>query len=243
MVFGTAGVIDSDSRSVRFGTLALIPFGSVHLDHARSTTRSMAPQKKGEDRRVRRTRTLLQSALTSLMIEKGYESITVQEIIERADVGRATFYAHFADKRTLLTSRLEDLRSRLVKEQRAALAASGSGGRALSFSRAMLEHASESLPLWRTLAGRESGAFVMARIHEMLAELVRNDLAAFGLTQRSTDREALVQYLTGGFIALMTWWLSEGAKISVNEIDGRFTKLAIQGVAPFLPTSRRRSGQ
>ena len=176
------------------------------------------------------------------MVEKGYESITVQEIIERADVGRATFYAHFADKRTLLTSRLEDLRARLVKEQRATLAASVDGLHALSFSRAMLEHASESLPLWRTLAGRESGAFVLARIHEMLAELVRNDLAALGLAQRGADREALVQYLTGGFIALMTWWLNDGAKLSVNEIESRFSKLAMQGLAPFLPTSPSRSG-
>jgi AcrR family transcriptional regulator len=197
-------------------------------------------RKKFEDRRVRRTRTLLQNALTSLMIEKGYESITVQEIIERADVGRATFYAHFADKRTLLTSRLEDLRALLLRQQREVAAASGNAGRALSFSRAMLEHASASLPVWRALAGRESGAFVLARIHEMLVELVRNDLVALGLTQRGQEREALVQYLTGGFIALMMWWLSDGAKLSVEEVDSRFGKLAMQGIAPFISTPRYR---
>ena len=67
--------------------------------------------KKAIDRRVQRTRQLLQDALISMMIEKGYEATTVQDIIDRANVGRVTFYAHFADKETLLSSRLEDVRS------------------------------------------------------------------------------------------------------------------------------------
>ena len=200
----------------------------------------MASRKKAEDRRVRRTRALLQNALMSLMIEKGYESITVQDIIDRADVGRATFYAHFADKQSLLSSRLEDLRARLLQEQRA-LTTVRSGAHPLGFSRAMLEHASESLPLWRKLAGEESGAFVLARIHEMLAELVRNDVAAMGCTQRGAEREALIQYLTGGFVALMTWWLNAGARLSVDEIDTRFGKLAMQGLASFVAPSRART--
>ena len=54
--------------------------------------------KKTLDRRVQRTRQLLQDALISMMIEKGYAATTVQDIIGRANVGRATFYAHFADK-------------------------------------------------------------------------------------------------------------------------------------------------
>jgi AcrR family transcriptional regulator len=203
----------------------------------------MPKQKKAEDRRVRRTRALLQNALTSLIVEKGYEAITVQEIIDRANVGRATFYAHFADKRTLLTSRLEDLRTALIQQQREALATSGDGNRALTFSRAMLQHASDSLPLWRALAGRESGAFVMARIQEMLADLVRNDLAALGLTQRGADRELLVQHLTGGFIAVMMWWLTGGAKLSAEEMGARFGKLAMQGLTPLLPARRSRVGR
>src|SRR5881396_2641445 len=70
---------------------------------------------KPPDRRVQRTRKLLQDALVSLMIEQGYEATTVQDIIDRANVGRATFYAHFADKETLLVSRLEDLRAMLAQ--------------------------------------------------------------------------------------------------------------------------------
>jgi hypothetical protein len=74
----------------------------------------------------------------------------------------------------------------------------------------------------------------------MLAELVRNDLAALGLTQRGSDREALVQHLTGAFVAVMTWWLGEGAKLSVEEIDGRFNRVVMQGLRPFISATRGR---
>src|SRR3989441_13191585 len=103
--------------------------------------------RQAPDRRVQRTRKLLQEALVSMMIEKGYDGTTVQDIVDRANVGRATFYAHFADKETLLYSGLEDLRSAIGEQQRQA---PGS----LGFSLAMLEHARGNLPLGRALAGR-----------------------------------------------------------------------------------------
>src|SRR5881396_4211950 len=121
---------------------------------------------KPPDRRVQRTRKLLQDALVSLMIEKGYEATSVQDIIDRANVGRATFYSHFADKRTLLVSRLEDLRAHLVDRQREAMAGVPRGSRQFGFSIAMLEHAASSLGLWKSISNSEGGAFVMRRIHD-----------------------------------------------------------------------------
>jgi AcrR family transcriptional regulator len=57
---------------------------------------------KRRDRRVERTEQLLRQALLALVQEKGFEALTVQEIIDRANVGRATFYAHFDNKDDLL---------------------------------------------------------------------------------------------------------------------------------------------
>src|SRR3954466_4722486 len=62
-----------------------------------------------EDRRSRRTRQLLGDALVELMLEKHFESITVQDILDRADVGRSTFYAHYTDKESLLLSQIEHI--------------------------------------------------------------------------------------------------------------------------------------
>src|SRR5215467_5251306 len=74
------------------------------------------------DRRIQRTRDVLHQALISLMIEKGYEVITVQDIIDRANVGRSTFYAHYVSKQDLLRAGLKHLKDQLIAHQRSALA-------------------------------------------------------------------------------------------------------------------------
>ncbi len=72
------------------------------------------PEAKKVDPRVKRTRQLLQQALNELMAEKSFQTITVQDIAERATVNRATFYAHFADKYALLEYAIrEQFRGRL----------------------------------------------------------------------------------------------------------------------------------
>jgi AcrR family transcriptional regulator len=166
------------------------------------------------------------------MIEKGYEAITVQDIIDRADVGRATFYAHFADKHTLLVSRLEDLRASLVERQRETLSRGGgsNGSRAFSFSRALLDHAADGLPLWKAIAGAGSGAFVLRRLHEIVAYLVRTDLSAMGMTRASAQRDMLTQHVAGAFMAVMTWWLDVGTKLSAEEVDATFRRIVMEGL-------------
>ncbi len=190
--------------------------------------------RKVEDRRVRRTRAALQDALVALMIEKGYEATSVQDIIDRANVGRATFYSHFADKRTLLVSRLEDLRAHLVDRQREAMSGVPRGSRQFGFSIAMLEHAASSLALWKSISNSEGGAFVMRRIHDMVADLVRNDLSALGMNRPSSQREMLVQQITGSFMGAMMWWLEEGAKLSPREVDEAFRRVVMDGLGDEL---------
>src|SRR5258708_20033897 len=66
-------------------------------------------KKEKKARRIQRTRHLLRQALFTLIVERGYETITVEEITERANVGRATFYVHYKDKEELLLVCLEEL--------------------------------------------------------------------------------------------------------------------------------------
>jgi AcrR family transcriptional regulator len=182
---------------------------------------------KPTDRRVQRTRKLLQDALIAMVIEKGYEATTVQDIIDRANVGRATFYAHFADKQTLLASRLEDLRTLLAQRQQQAPGT-------LAFGLAMLEHARDHLPLYQSIVGRESGAFVLNRLHRTVADLASVDLKALGFTRASEQRELALQYVSGAFMAVLTWWLERGAKLTPREVDGIFRRLLMQGLAAEL---------
>ena len=186
----------------------------------------MTKQRKTIDRRVQRTRQLLQDALIAMMIEKGYDTTTVQDIIDRANVGRATFYAHFADKETLLASRLEDLRALLMERQR-----QGSG---LAFSLPMLEHARGHLPVYMAIVGRESGAFVLQRIHRMIADLAALDLKTLGFKGAPEQRHLATEYVAGAFMAVLTWWLDQGAKTPPAEVDAIVRRLVMKGLAAEL---------
>src|SRR5262245_23906227 len=105
---------------------------------------------KRTDRRVERTRQSLSEALILLIREKGYEALTVQDIIDRANVGRSTFYAHFGDKDDLLVNGLQALRASLEQHQRRALSgATPAEERGFGFSQALFEHANEQRDAFR----------------------------------------------------------------------------------------------
>jgi AcrR family transcriptional regulator len=189
--------------------------------------------KRPIDRRVARTRAMLQQAHISLILQKGYEAITVDDICDAANVGRSTFYAHYTSKDDLRRSGLEHLRKELVDRQKDALATPGDiKDRSLGFSLAMFEHAHDHIELYRALVGGRGGAIALATIRKILSELVRNELAAI-VHKKSADvipREVVVQYVVGAFMAVMTWWLDGGAKLPARQIDAMFRRLATEGM-------------
>ena len=173
--------------------------------------------KRPIDRRVARTRGLLQHASVSLILKKGYEEITIEDICETANVGRSTFYAHFTSKDDLKRSGLENhLRTMLADRQKEALAVPGGvGDRSLSFSLTMFEHARDYLDLYRALIGGRGGAVALGTIRQILSDLVRDELAATN-NKNSADtipREFVIQYVVGAYMAVLTWWLDSGAKL------------------------------
>jgi AcrR family transcriptional regulator len=131
---------------------------------------------KAVDRRIQRTQHSLRSALMELIQEKGFESLSVQDIIDRANVARATFYAHFDNKEDLLASRIEVLRASLKDRQRQALAVGGGGDDAqlFSFSHELFAHANEHRAVFRAMIRKRSGAVVQQLFQKMLVDLVRD---------------------------------------------------------------------
>src|SRR5690242_9271786 len=99
-----------------------------------------------EDRRSRRTRQMLGDALTALMLEQRYDTITVQEIIDRANVGRSTFYAHYLDKEDLLQSQTAGMIAAFVAHMD-----QDAGGRRIVPSLELLRHVRERYDLCRAL--------------------------------------------------------------------------------------------
>src|SRR3979409_1519024 len=174
----------------------------------------MKPAKHAIDRRISRTRAMLQHALTSLILKKGYETVTIQDICDQADVGRSTFYAHYTSKDDLKRSGFERLRKELVDRQGEARSAPGDiKDRTLGFSLTMSEHARDHLDLYRALVG--GGAVRLGQIRQLLSDLARNGLTATD-GKNSADivpRELVVQYVVGAFMAVISWWLDGGAKL------------------------------
>jgi AcrR family transcriptional regulator len=115
------------------------------------------------DRRIQRTRQLLHGSLMALIQEKGFEALSVQDIIDRANVGRATFYAHFDSKEDLLASGIENLRESLKERQRQARSAGGSDERLFAFSRELFTHANEHRTVFRAMVGKRSGLAIHRR--------------------------------------------------------------------------------
>ncbi len=184
---------------------------------------------KKYDRRVARTRQLLEAALLSLIKEKEFEAISVQEIIDRANVGRATFYTHYDNKEDLLESGFDGLLTTLRERQREARSHGAPiGERLFAFSHHLLAHADEHRQIFPAMVSKRGGALIQHLLRNLLVKVVREDVreAAHGVV-RPVPEEAIVQFIAGGLFGLMMWWLGGKKKLSVDEVEALFRKLAV----------------
>lgn len=188
---------------------------------------------KKADRRVERTQQLLRRALFSLIQEKGFEALSVQDIIDRANVGRATFYMHFDNKQDLLVSGFDDLRASLKQRQGEALSRGTSvEERVFAFGHEMFAHANEHREIFQAMMGKKSGAAIERLLHKLLVDLVRDDVKATipRGDGSSVPTEALVQFIGGGLFGLLMWWLDGKMRLSVDDVNATFRRLAIPAV-------------
>lgn len=183
-----------------------------------------------KDRRVQRTQQLLRDALFALIREKGFEKLSVQEIIDRANVGRATFYAHFDNKDDLLLSGFDALKASLKERQRHAHSRNAElDERAFAFSYDLLAHIDEFRHLFRAMAGKRSGVAAQSAMRKLINDLVREDMKAMhGMANRhGSAHDAAVEFIAGGLAGLMMWWLSGKAKLPIEELNALFRSFAI----------------
>jgi AcrR family transcriptional regulator len=191
------------------------------------------------DRRVRRTRELLRRALLSLIQEQGYDRITVQDIIDRADIGRSTFYAHYRDKDDLLLSGFEDIRAALATERAEAEHGAGAKRELLQPLLTVFRHVEAHRHFWQPLT-RKGGAEVVVRIlRDYVADLVREHFRAQfpAVAKNQVQLEAAVQFVVGAFIGQGIWWLDNDIPYSAEEMYSIFRRLTTRGVRSFLTTT------
>lgn len=182
-------------------------------------------KKMKQDRRVERTRRILSEALMSLIIEKGYEKTTVQDIIDRANVGRSTFYAHFLDKDALLRSGFDNLRDALSKK--------GTGGKdGWDVALDLFQHAGSHYPLYKAMVGKHSWNMIRQYANKFLFTLIKEHLKPkMSAKKKATvPLDIVVQYIVSSFLALLTWWLEQNMPSTAEEMTEMFKRLTKPGV-------------
>ncbi len=196
---------------------------------------------KRPDRRGPRTRRLLRDALISLILEKGYDAVTVQDITDRANLGRATFYLHFKNGKdqllmTSLREMFDDLKARIIPPP-PDMPLGDMAMRMVPF-----QHAFEYRDLYRvTLLSQQGTAAIVNGIREYLAGSMRERIdVAVGERQPLVPLDVLANYLAGAMISLISWWLKQDTHYTSEQMAEMFRLLSmptISTVLGFSPTS------
>ncbi len=162
--------------------------------------------KRKPDRRVRRTRDLLGDALVELMHEKPFKQITVQNVLDRAEIGRSTFYTHYRDKEDLFLSDVEDFFEMLA----GMLAKRGDKSNRIVPVRELFAHISDMRAFYDAMAasGKLHDAMQLGEAH--FARGIDQRLAALqgARVMTARRRSAVSHALAGALLSLLSWWIA-----------------------------------
>jgi AcrR family transcriptional regulator len=201
------------------------------------------PTKNKPDRRIQRTRQSLHTALLELIKEKGYDTISIEEITDRANVGRATFYLHYKDKEDLL---LEEFRE-MANEKVQILAeipfsnwlqsedtVDSKGKKPAPPLTILFEHIYENSELYYILLKSERSSRIVERIRKIATEAI----AAFVEAKAKVDPipilftvpvEFLAAFFSGALLSTIDWWLEEDMRHTPREMTHLFQSLFFRG--------------
>jgi len=184
-----------------------------------------------QDRRSQRTRQLVSSAMMELLSEKRYEAITIQDILDRAGIGRTTFYTHYFDKEDVHASMMEQMlegMSQQLSERHT--------GHGIVPSLELFQHIQQDHKHFQALAGGPTAERLWETMQTALGRTIEQSL----LTTRK-DKKApsiplteMSSYLAGAFLNLLKWWLKSGMPYPPEEMDEIFRQLALPGVEAAL---------
>ena len=189
---------------------------------------STRPKHRKLDARTRRTRMLLGDAFLRLIMEKPIEDITVQEVLDRARVGRSTFYLHFRDKNDLLLSQLE----RFLEHMSTVLIANKEKSLRVAPVTEMFDHLEQQRKLYCILrdAGRLTDFFDLAQ--DYFARGIEQRLIDSGRLSKLSKPEltARANALAGSLLSLLRWWMDRIEKEPAAKMDEMFHRMVWNGL-------------
>ncbi len=172
------------------------------------------------DRRQQKTRKAIFKAFRTLLERKRYDRITVQEIIDEADVGRSTFYAHFETKEMLLEAMCSEIFFHVFEHDPCPWA-----GRDEELEGKLshtLWHVRDSQNDLAAILLSDSGEVFMGYFKRHLCTLFEAHLDVFG---EDLPRDFLVHQLSTGFAETVKWWVGRKFKETPEEVAGYFMRM------------------
>jgi AcrR family transcriptional regulator len=195
------------------------------------------------DRRTRRTREVLGDALVGLMHEKPFQKIKVNEVLERAEVGRSTFYSHYRDKEDLFLSDVDDFWAAISMK----LSRDAEASRRVALVRELFEHVGQAREFYAALVKSEKVHDVMDLGIGHFARGIEQRLKQLRSEEHSAvARQAISHSLAGALFSMLFWWLDRSRLLPAAEMDELYHRLAWSGTAaalapPATESSRRNS--
>ena len=174
-------------------------------------------EKDTEDRRVRKTKKQLRSALTQLLLEKDISRITVRDVADLADVNRGTFYAHYSDVYDLLHQLEDDLLTRL-DEVGVRYSARQSDGKTFLYLTDLFSLAGEYSDIFYTLYCRSGDAEFQDKIFNRLKyQYLYEFLSIYGGSE-SEKLDYCASFIVAGMCTLAKVWIENGMRESAEEM-------------------------
>lgn len=189
------------------------------------------------DRRKQRTRRILREALISLILEQGFDAVTIQDITERADLRRATFYLHYKDKDELLMTVLQEIFDELIQQIEPIMQGDMLAGKTqVEPFRVTFQHVGENSDLYRIILGGQGGAAIAQRIRAYLAAIVARSLRDAPPQSLDMPSDVIANYLAAAELGLISWWLESGQPYPAEQMAQMAHRLILHGVLDVVDT-------
>jgi AcrR family transcriptional regulator len=185
------------------------------------------------DRRILRTRKMLWEALIALIEEKDFSEITIQDIADRANVNRVTFYLHYRDKQDLLVKSVEVILEELTSKTCPLIGENFRLDIAPQGLTMVFQTIAENAKFYRNLLSAKGIPFLVDRLRKFLVELTiqRFRLVMAPENQAPISLEIVAEYIAGSMIGLITWWLENDMPIPPKEFA--YQTLLLTAYGPY----------
>jgi AcrR family transcriptional regulator len=174
----------------------------------------------------------LHDALIGLAREKPYSSIAVKEILDRANVGRSTFYTHFHDKDDLLESGILEILQSVQDQHRADSPVDG----VLAFSLPLLKHIDEHRRVAGPRMEREGRVIMHEHLKDVLTSLIADQLRTLspGKVGPPIPTDLVARHVASTFVLLLNWWVESDVHWTAADADARFRRLIVPALTGLI---------